>query len=99
VEARLDRRETAPAEHERPEIALEVEAPDLGGDPRIVEPLEKLGRDRRGPPLVIDQEHLLFEPDPPDAALDPVAREQLLQRADVAQECLRKDPQFRAVDL
>ena len=64
-------------------VGLQVEEAQLGGEVRIVDPLEDLQRARRRVVAAIDQEELLLGADAHHAALEGACLQHLLERAEI----------------
>ena len=84
----FEAREAGPAEDERLEIELEVEAGQLGGDARVVEAGEDLHGHGRRAPESVDEDELLLGPDPAHAGLEEPLVQHPLERLEIAQEGL-----------
>ena len=84
--------EAGAAEDQGIEVELEVESRELGGEVGVVHRFEHLGGDGRRTPVGIDEKQLLFGPDASNIALEEIVVEHLLERTDIVQQVLEKDP-------
>jgi hypothetical protein len=67
-------------------VGLELELTELGGEVRVLQPLEHGHHAARGTPAIVEQEHLLLRADPPDVRLEQLVLEHVLQRTHVIEQ-------------
>jgi hypothetical protein len=87
IQFSFDRAQTSSPKNLGRYVRFEIEPTYLIGESKIVDLLEHVRRDRRGPVSPVNEKHLLLCPDANNIALQGVTAKHLLKCSQIPQQC------------